>query len=63
MDETSIKEEINERDKIDSNREDSPLIIPEDGIELDTSGLTINEVVARIKECLDKYTNWRVKNI
>ena len=50
MDETSIKEEINERDKIDSNREDSPLIIPEDGIELDTSGLTINEVVARIKK-------------
>ena len=50
MDETSIKKEINERDKIDSNREDSPLIIPEDGIELDTSGLTINEVVARIKK-------------
>jgi cytidylate kinase len=35
---------------IDSNRKDSPLIIPKDGIELDTSGLTINEVVERIKK-------------
>ncbi len=50
MDEISIKQEINDRDMIDSNRKDSPLIIPEDGIKLDTSGLTINEVVERIKK-------------
>ncbi len=50
MDEISIKQEINDRDMIDSTRKDSPLIIPEDGIELDTSGLTIDEVVNKIKE-------------
>ena len=50
MDEISIKQEINGRDMIDSTRKDSPLIIPEDGIELDTSGLTIDEVVNKIKE-------------
>ena len=50
MNEISIRNEINERDKIDSSRKDSPLIIPEDGIELDTSGLTIDEVVDRIKK-------------
>ena len=50
MDEISIKQEINNRDMIDSNRKDSPLIIPEDGIELDTSELTINEVVEKIKK-------------
>ncbi len=50
MDEISIKQEINDRDMIDSNRKDSPLIIPEDGIKLDTSGLTINEVVEKIKK-------------
>ncbi len=50
MDEISIKQEINDRDMIDSNRKDSPLIIPKDGIELDTSGLTINEVVEKIKK-------------
>ena len=50
MDEISIKQEINNRDMIDSNRKDSPLVIPEDGIELDTSELTINEVVEKIKK-------------
>ncbi len=50
MDESSIKREINNRDTIDSNRNDSPLIIPEDGIKLDTSGLGIDEVVDRIKK-------------
>ena len=50
MDEASIKQEINDRDMIDSNRKDSPLIIPEDGIELDTSGLTIGEVIEKIKK-------------
>ena len=50
MDEASIEQEINDRDMIDSNRKDSPLIIPEDGIELDTSGLTIDEVIEKIKK-------------
>ncbi len=49
-DKISIKLEINNRDTIDSNRKDSPLIVPEDGVELDTSGLGIDEVVDRIKK-------------
>jgi cytidylate kinase len=49
-DKISIKREINNRDTIDSNRKDSPLIVPEDGVELDTSGLGIDEVVDRIKK-------------
>lgn len=46
----SIEKEIKNRDMIDSNRKDSPLIIPENGVEIDTSGLTIDEVVNKIKE-------------
>jgi len=49
-DKISIKREISNRDTIDSNRKDSPLIVPEDGVELDTSGLGIDEVVDRIKK-------------
>ena len=50
MEENSIEKEIKNRDMIDSTREDSPLIIPENGIEIDTSGLAIDEVVNKIKE-------------
>ncbi len=50
MEASSIEKEIRNRDMIDSTREDSPLIIPENGIEIDTSGLAIDEVVNKIKE-------------
>ena len=50
MEPSSIEKEIRNRDMIDSNRKDSPLIIPENGVEIDTSGLTIDEVVNKIKE-------------
>jgi len=50
MEASSIEKEIRNRDMIDSTREDSPLIIPENGIEIDTSGLSIEEVVNKIKE-------------
>ncbi len=50
MEASSIEKEIRNRDMIDSNRKDSPLIIPENGVEIDTSGLTIDEVVNKIKE-------------
>jgi CMP/dCMP kinase len=49
IDTKSIENEINSRDTIDSSRKDSPLIIPEDGIEIDTSTMSIDEVVNRIK--------------
>jgi cytidylate kinase len=45
-----IKEEIKKRDFIDSNRKDSPLVIPGDGIKLDTSDMPIFEVVNKIKQ-------------
>ncbi len=45
-----IKEEILNRDKIDSTRKDSPLILPENGVKIDTSGMTIREVTDKIKK-------------
>ncbi len=45
-----IKKEILSRDKIDSTRKDSPLIMPENGVKIDTSGMAIREVVDKIKK-------------
>jgi len=48
-----LAEEIRERDRLDSTREESPLKKAEDAIEIDTSDMTIDEqvraVVARVK--------------
>ena len=43
-----VKEDIYRRDKIDSSREESPLKIAEDAIVLDTTKLSIEEVVEAI---------------
>jgi CMP/dCMP kinase len=43
-----LKEEIAARDKIDSEREVAPLRKAEDAIEIDTTSLTINDVVDKI---------------
>jgi cytidylate kinase len=45
-----IKKEIIERDRIDSTRENSPLVIPENAVVIDTTGLSIREVVDKIKK-------------
>ena len=50
MEISSIEEEIKNRDHIDSSRKDSPLVIPEDGIKIDTSDMNIMEVVKKIKK-------------
>jgi cytidylate kinase len=50
MDESSIENEIKSRDAIDSSRQDSPLVLPEDGIEIDTSYMSIKEVANKIKQ-------------
>jgi len=50
MEVSSIEEEIRNRDHIDSSREDSPLVIPEGGIKIDTSDMTIVEVINKIKQ-------------
>jgi cytidylate kinase len=43
-----LKEEIARRDKIDSEREVSPLKKADDAVEIDTTSLSIDEVVAEI---------------
>lgn len=43
-----LKKEIQERDEIDSNRETAPLVKAEDAIEVNTTALSIDEVVDRI---------------
>ncbi len=45
-----ILKEIKERDENDSSREFAPLKVPEDAIVIDTSDLTIEEVVEKIVE-------------
>jgi cytidylate kinase len=52
-----IKREIESRDEIDSSREDSPLLIPENGIVIDTTGMTIRDVVDKIKNLYFKKIN------
>ncbi|WP_079530145.1 (d)CMP kinase [Halobacillus hunanensis] len=43
-----LKMEIRKRDEIDSKRETAPLVKAEDAIEVDTTSLTIDEVVSQI---------------
>ena len=45
-----IKESIKKRDEYDSNREDSPLIVPERAVIIDTTNMTIDEVVEKITD-------------
>ena len=50
--------EIIARDEYDSNREVSPLKQAEDAVKVDTTGLSIEEVVERCKEIiLSKLSN------
>ncbi|WP_156289303.1 (d)CMP kinase [Oceanobacillus salinisoli] len=50
-----LKEEIKRRDEIDSKREASPLIKAEDATEVDTTSLTIDEVVQEILNAVSNY--------
>ncbi len=49
-----VKQEIDRRDKIDSNREHSPLKKAEDAIEIDTTDLTKKEVLTKILHIIKK---------
>ncbi|QKY69218.1 (d)CMP kinase [Lentibacillus sp. CBA3610] len=49
-----IKQEIEQRDQIDSKREVAPLIKADDAIELDTTNLSIDEVTASILREVNK---------
>ncbi len=56
----SLKQEIARRDEIDSNREVAPLIQAEGAVYLDTTALSIDQVIDRIIEIV---TNTRDKKI
>jgi cytidylate kinase len=52
-----VIEDIVKRDQKDSTRKESPLRVAEDAIVLDTTYLTIEEVVNKIIELTDKKEN------
>ncbi len=56
-----IKNNISNRDRIDSSRSNSPLIKAEDAIEIDSTNVTIDEQVNSILEVIKKVAN--TKNI
>lgn len=56
-----IEKEIIERDRIDSTRENSPLVIPENAVVIDTTELSIREVVDKIKKLYYERINGKNK--
>ncbi len=56
VDLTQLEQEIAWRDKIDSTREMAPLIQAEGAILIDTSEMSFDEVVQKIKECIEQQT-------
>ncbi len=50
LDYDKVLADIERRDRIDSNREDSPLKQAEDAVLIDTSNLTVDEVVKKIED-------------
>lgn len=52
-----LKKEIEQRDEIDSNRETAPLVKAEDAIEVNTTALSIEEVVSLILKEVEKIEN------
>lgn len=53
----SVLNEIKERDRIDSGRDDSPLTISPGVIVIDTTELTVSEVVDRILQAVSPHRN------
>jgi len=51
---SALTAELEERDRIDSTREHSPLKKAEDAVEIDTTGLSIEQQVNRIVEIVTK---------
>ena len=52
-----IKCEIESRDRIDSSRQDSPLIVPDGSAVIDTSCMSINDVFSSIKKIYNEKIN------
>ena len=53
----SVITSIKERDHIDSTRKESPLMKADDAVEIDSSKMTIEEVVQAISKCIDRKVN------
>ena len=51
-----ILNNIRKRDKLDSSRSDSPLIIEKDAIVIDNSNMSIDEQIKQIKQLIDRKT-------
>ena len=49
-DEQQILQQISDRDRRDSTRPDGPLICPDDAIRVDTSGMTLDQVVDHLAQ-------------
>ncbi|PKM44574.1 MAG: cytidylate kinase [Firmicutes bacterium HGW-Firmicutes-8] len=49
-----LAKEIAARDEIDSSRQMAPLVQPQDALLIDTSEMNFDEVVAKIKECIQQ---------
>lgn len=54
VDPVGVQESITRRDHLDSTREASPLQKPDDAVAIDSTGLTLTQVVARIVELAEK---------
>jgi cytidylate kinase len=54
MSEADIRANLLHRDFVDMNRQESPLRKAEDAIEIDTSHLTIEEQVLKVKALAEK---------
>ena len=52
-----IEKSIIERDSLDSGRELAPLIKADDAIEIDTSSLSVDDVVSKILNIYSEKTN------
>src|SRR4051812_12800591 len=50
LDVATVKAEQAERDLRDTTRDDSPLVMAKDAVEVDTTGMTVDQVVSRITE-------------
>ena len=50
--EAEVKASLLARDKIDSSRATAPLKVPEGAIRIDTTRLTVDEVVAEIAKAI-----------
>jgi len=56
-----VKENIIQRDRIDSSREASPLIKADDAVEVDSTNMTIPDEIYKILEMIEKATGRKLK--